>query len=192
MTGTGSVRYKLLLHTLASSIPVYIYYLRTAEQNVIPPDEHWRYMVVALIVGGIQTAMLVGRCAVIDWWIRRNSLEKLKRHTFLYYHADLVTGAVLVGTVGWVLVYDGWWMIEPHLPYLVLNLLWLVVLGIIGTAVFVYLGVFYLQIGQVYDLSRRQQITALAVSLLPEIILVGLAFVAWLWFIITFIAPIAE
>lgn len=185
VTETVSIRRDLLLHTLASSVAVYMVFLRN-DVGYISPGQHWTYMVFALMAGGIQTVMLVGRCKVVDWWVQRAAPAQSKLRALLHRQAGLATGAVMAAVVGGVLIYDGFWMVEASHSSDPAWTVWLDLLFtgswvIAGIAVWIYLRLFYRQIGEVYSISRRRQATALVIGLLPEIGAYGLCSALLLW-----------
>ncbi len=185
-----SIRRALLLHILASSAAVYIVLLRTVDDSYLSHREHWVYMLLALASGGVQAALLVGRCAMVDWWVRRNNPAPSRRRAFLHRHAELATGAVLAAVVGAILVYDGFWMLDesyprPAFPAL-LDLLWFSGYVVGGTGVLVYIVLACQQIGQIYNISRKRRAAALAIGFLPEFGFFGLGVAAWVSFLIVY------
>jgi hypothetical protein len=87
-----------------------------------------------------------------------------------------VTGAALVVAIGYVLVYDGYWMLYESYsrPYSIdpvwLGMLWFAVYIIGLAAVLGYARLILRQIGATYGLSWRKQAVTFIVGMVPEVV----------------------
>ena len=175
MPDTDVIRRDLVIHALASTVVSYLLLSRAADIADMTSTNYWWAMVIAVIAGGIQTAGLVGRCRAIDWWNRRKYSVQEKYRLFLHRHAGLATGAVLAVAVGYVLVYDGYWMLyESYSRSNSSDPVWLGMLWFAGyiiglAAVLGYARLILRQIGATYDISRREQVVTFIVGMVPEV-----------------------
>lgn len=176
MSAPGAIQRDLVLHALASTLASYLLLSHAVDIADSTSSNHWWTMIISLIAGGIQTAGLVARCMTIDWWTRRGRSVHERHWLFLHRHAGLVTGAVLVVVIGYVLIYDGYWALyEAYARPYPDNPFWLDALWIVGhiTGLLAALGYGRLilrQIETTYCLPRRQQIAALLMGIVPEAI----------------------
>jgi hypothetical protein len=176
MPDADVIRRDLVIHALASTVVSYLMLSRAVDIADMTSTNYWWAMVVALIAGGTQTAGLVGRCMMIDWWNRRGKSVQEKYRLFLHRHAGLVTSTVLAVAVGYVLVVDGYWMLYElySRPYAG-DPVWLGVLWFAGyiiglAAVLGYVRLILRQIGTTYGLSRREQVVTFGVGMVPEVV----------------------
>jgi hypothetical protein len=176
MSNPGLIRRDLMIHALASTIASYLMLSRAVDIADMTSANYWWAMIIALIAGGIQTAGLIGRCKTIDWWNRRRHSAQERYRLFLHRHAGLVTGVVLAVAIGYVLVYDGYWMLYedyvqpyPDNPFW-LNVLWSAGYMIGLAAVLGYVRLILRQIGTTYGLSRREQVMTFIVGMVPEVV----------------------
>lgn len=187
-----SIRRDLLLYALVSSVLTFgaLTRMEGTTWNLISWNKFCAWIAWSALAGLVQTALVTVRCMGIHRWASRRSPDSPPHPALLGQHVPLVTLAALLGAIGIVVVYDGYWRLYdaysrpyPNEPWY-LSVLWFLGYVIGAGAVLVYGGVMVRQIKNLYRISSYQGILALAVGLVPEIVFYGVLAAAWIAFVL--------